>query len=331
MNGVSTISADTLCGLLLTASESLIESEADKATGQRIQDIIKKKVSVLPRARRMKCINSKEIILMFSKQKEEIHQVETELAEKEELLNDNIREIADLDESVLLLDDERKILHSEMGEFGKTEKTRKTSDCNIQTDDVIARTLELDINSNPRNGNLDNFGDAEASTSGNHHQFTDSRSRSEMNILRQKIAAQKAQIMKNLELNNCDKSKLDDEIMKLQSLQKRYFNYEKDLQYGDEMRSEGCLSSDETELDSDLIYRDTSDENSNSSESRGGSRRIHGDGTMGQRYLASAITSRSQSSMDNNCKYCIRRDRCAPGLPGCYSNVNISFQMNRST
>lgn len=133
-------------------------------------------------------------------------------------------------------------------------------------------------------------------------------SRSEMNLLRQKIAAQKAQIMKNLELNNCDKTRLDDEIMKLQNLQKRFFNYEKDMQYGDEMRSEGCLSSDETELDSEIIYRDTSDENSNSSEGRIGkdkylSRRLRDDRTVSQgvSYPASTITSRSQSSMDNHC------------------------------
>lgn len=134
------------------------------------------------------------------------------------------------------------------------------------------------------------------------------KSKSEMNMLRQKIAVQKAQIMKNLELNNCDKSKLDDEIMKLQSLQKRYFNYEKDLQYGDELRSEGCLSSDETELDSDIIFRgDTSDENSNSSEGKDKflSRHLRDDQTVsqGMSYPASTITSRSLTSMDNNCKF----------------------------
>lgn len=47
-----------------------------------------------------------------------------------------------------------------------------------------------------------------------------------MRILRQNIATQKAQIMKNLEPNDCDKNQLDDNIAKLQQLQKQYVQYE---------------------------------------------------------------------------------------------------------
>lgn len=151
-----------------------------------------------------------------------------------------------------------------------------------------------------------------ASTSIDHPLGARGQSRSEMYLLRQKIAAQKAQIMKNLEL--CNKTKLDDEITKLQLLQKRYFNYEKDMQYGDEMRSEGCLSSDETELDSEIIYRDTSDENSNSSEGRDKYRahRLHSDDrtvSQGISYPASTVTSRSLASIDNNCEsFCVTQE-----------------------
>lgn len=306
MDNAPAISPETLCNLLLTASESLLDSdvEADKLTGQRIQDALRKK-------------------------QEEILQVEAELIEKEEFLNDNIKEIAELDETLLLLDDERKMLHTEMGDMGKTERLRKTSDSSLRQE-VTRQLNELDINSNPTELENDAFaGDIQgtmpiypsidmkwsifktvfrftASTSINHSHAGRNQSRNEMYLLRQKIAAQKAQIMKNLEL--CDKTKLDDEIAKLQMLQRRYFNYEKDLQYGDEMRSEGCLSSDETELDSEMIYRDTSDENSNSSEGRDKYRghRLHSDARTATTYPASTITSRSLASIDNNnCKQSI--------------------------
>lgn len=89
-------------------------------------------------------------------QQEEILQVEAELIEKEELLNDNIKEIAELDETLLLLDDERKILHSEMGEFGRVERLRRPSDCNHRPD-VTKNLSELDINSNPTNTVNDTF------------------------------------------------------------------------------------------------------------------------------------------------------------------------------
>lgn len=92
-----------------------------------------------------------------------------------------------------------------------------------------------------------------------------------MRILRQNIAAQKAQIMKNLELNNCDKRQLDEEIAKLEQLKKQYVNYEKDMQmqYNEDQLNyaEYCLSSDEGDMSSeDIIRGPFSEENSNSSE-----------------------------------------------------------------
>lgn len=131
-----------------------------------------------------------------------------------------------------------------------------------------------------------------------------------MRILRQNIAAQKAQIMKNLELNNCDKNQLDDDISKLQQLQKQYFQYERDITYGEEMsnRTDCCLSSDDGDISSEDILRGThSDVNSNSSE--GGREMkekysaISSDGTTIDRrmsYQSGSLISRSQLS--NNCK-----------------------------
>lgn len=92
-----------------------------------------------------------------------------------------------------------------------------------------------------------------------------------MRILRQNIAAQKAAIMKNLELNNFDKRHLDEEIAKLEQLKKQYVGYEKDMQmqYNDEQVNcaEYCLSSDDGDMSSeDIIRGPLSEENSNSSE-----------------------------------------------------------------
>lgn len=89
------------------------------------------------------------------KQQEEIQQVEVELIEKEELLNDNIREIAELDETILLLDDERKLLHSEMNEFSRCDRIRKKSNSNAESTN---NPLDLDINSNPTDGDADGHG-----------------------------------------------------------------------------------------------------------------------------------------------------------------------------
>lgn len=92
-----------------------------------------------------------------------------------------------------------------------------------------------------------------------------------MRILRQNIAAQKAQIMKNLELNNFDKRQLDDEIAKLEHLKKQYVSYEKDMQmqYNEDPLNYGeyCCSSDEGDVSSeDIIRGPFFEDNSNSSE-----------------------------------------------------------------
>lgn len=61
-----------------------------------------------------------------------------------------------------------------------------------------------------------------------------------MQKLRHRIALQKAQIMKNLELN-CDKNILDDGIAQLQELQRQYVKYEKEYQ----ANGSTCPSDDE--------------------------------------------------------------------------------------
>lgn len=71
-----------------------------------------------------------------------------------------------------------------------------------------------------------------AVTSNISNEIEDNQKRSMMQNLLQKIAAQKDQIMKNLELNNCDKAQLDKDIATLQSLQKQYIQFEQ-LNMGD--------------------------------------------------------------------------------------------------
>lgn len=131
-----------------------------------------------------------------------------------------------------------------------------------------------------------------------------------MRILRQNIAAQKAQIMKNLELNNCDKNKLDEDISKLQQLQKQYFQYEKDIAYSDDLsnRVDCCISSDDGDISSEDILRGGhSDVNSNSSEGRENKEKgltVGSDDntvTHSISYQSGSLISRSQLS--SNCKH----------------------------
>lgn len=75
--------------------------------------------------------------------------METELIEKEEILNDNIKEIAELDETLLLLDDERKLLQSELKDTG-------TTNTDLHTESTS--THALDVNSNPADIDLNNLG-----------------------------------------------------------------------------------------------------------------------------------------------------------------------------
>lgn len=129
-----------------------------------------------------------------------------------------------------------------------------------------------------------------------------------MRILRQNIAAQKAQIMKNLELNNCDKNHLDEDISRLQQLQKQYYQYEKEITYNDEMlnRENCCLSSDDGDISSEDILKCLhSDINSISSDGRENDEKyatVASDVdtiTHSIAYQSSSPISRSQSN--NNC------------------------------
>lgn len=130
-----------------------------------------------------------------------------------------------------------------------------------------------------------------------------------MRILRQNIAAQKAQIMKNLELNNCDKNQLDDDIARLQQLQKQYYQYEKDMAYNDELpnRNDCCMSSDDGDISSEDILRGIhSDVNSNSSDGREHKEKfsaVSSDDTITRSisYQSGSLISRSQLS--NNCEF----------------------------
>lgn len=130
-----------------------------------------------------------------------------------------------------------------------------------------------------------------------------------MRILRQNIAAQKAQIMKNLELNNCNKQELDEDIVKLQHMQKQYILYEKDMAYTDEMpnRADFCLSSDDGDVSSEDFLRGAhGDVHSNFGEHRDDREKVsespinvmvHSNSTSCR---SNSIISRSQ--LDNNCK-----------------------------
>lgn len=131
-----------------------------------------------------------------------------------------------------------------------------------------------------------------------------------MRILRQNIATQKAQIMKNLELNNCDKNQLDDDIAKLQQLQKQYFQYEKDIAYNDELpnRMDCCISSDDGDISSEDILRGiNSDVNSNSSDGRENQEKYSGVGSDENTKIGRSISYQSsnlinRSQMSNNCE-----------------------------
>lgn len=131
-----------------------------------------------------------------------------------------------------------------------------------------------------------------------------------MRILRQNIAAQKAQIMKNLELNNCDKNHLDDDISRLQHLQKQYYKYEKEITYSDEMlnRENCCLSSDDGDISSeDILKCVNSDINSISSDGRENDEKYAtvtsdiNNSTHSIPYQSRSPISRSQSN--NNCMH----------------------------
>lgn len=106
--------------------------------------------------------------------------------------------------------------------------------------------------------------------------------------------------MKNLELNNCDKNHLDEDISRLQHLQKQYYQYEKEITYSDEMlnRVNCCLSSDDGDISSEDILKCLhSDINSISSDGRENVNTI----THGIQYQSSSPIHRSQSN--NNCMY----------------------------
>lgn len=247
------------------------------------------------------------------------------MCDKEKTLKDNIKDIAQLDEGLLLIDEQYSGMLTERKKLEENEQTKQMKN---EDNNLMAAFNGLDLSRMPHTNGTANKRDVEHSerngslTSTPNHSEAPSTStllekcrnpqahsiHCAMRILRQNIATQKAQIMKNLELNNCDKNQLDDDIAKLQQLQKQYVQYEKDVSYNDEPpnRMEFCISDDGDISSEDLLRAINCDLNSNSSdgrENRGKYSAIGSDDTTMPANIAYAndgIISRSRLS--NNCK-----------------------------
>lgn len=118
-----------------------------------------------------------------------------------------------------------------------TQKIGNSSSSSSDTKKVTPNHLMMDSgvyvgeNSNTQN-NLSTDEDSGSCSScelNSNNNLTLDRPHCSLHILRKKIAAQKAFIMKNLELE-IDKVQLDKQISELQDLQKKYFTMEKQLQ-----------------------------------------------------------------------------------------------------
>lgn len=185
--------------------------------------------------------------------------------EKEKLLKENIKAIAELDEAIISIEEELKEFQTARSQI-MTTTHKQNSEINLvtswnNTSDNVKETLA----SVPPSISAIPITEMTSEKPQAHSAFCI------MRILRQNIATQKAQIMKNLELNNCNKQELDDDIAKLQHMQKQYILYEKDMVYNDEAPNctDLCLSSDEGDVGSEDFLRGIlGDANSNSGESR---------------------------------------------------------------
>lgn len=233
--------------------------------------------------------------ILFSKfQKDEIEHIQTASNDKEKFLKDNIKQIAELDEAIILIDDGLKEL-----QLTRAQMLKPSSETNVgallnSTTFGIEKETPAIVPASPK----------KACQKPQVHSALCA-----MRILRQNIAAQKAQIMKNLELNNCNKHELDEDIAKLQHMQKQYILYEKDMAYIDEMpnRADFCLSSDEGDVSSEDFLRGThADAHSNFGENRDEREKVSESpiNVMVHSHSAScrsnSIVSRNQS--DINCK-----------------------------
>lgn len=237
------------------------------------------------------------------KKRADCERTDIELAERERILKENINEIAQLDEAILSIEEQLNALQAERVRCESGEETKKsdreseTAADNVHGNDADSEQLKSCLES-PSCSPLTKCQKPES------HSVLCS-----MRILRQTIAAQKALIMKKLELNNCDKQHLDEEIAKLQQLQKQYYAYEKDVSYTDEMlgRTEYCLSDDGDLSSEDILRGPGGDSNSNSGESRDykekSSAMDSDDCNLSngncKSYRSDSLYSRSQ--LDNNC------------------------------
>lgn len=225
-------------------------------------------------------------------QREEIEHIHSALNDKEKMLKESIKEIAELDEAILSIQDGLKEL-----QLVRSKMMNSTDDQNSAINLVSSwyDTPDIEKETSTNAPKIISASPKKACQKPQVHSALCA-----MRILRQNIAAQKAQIMKNLELNNCNKQVLDEDIAKLQQMQKQYVLYEKDMAYNDETpnRADFCLSSDEGDVSSEDFLRGIrGDTNSNFDESRDDREKI----------LVSAINSdenviaHGHSQLNSNC------------------------------
>lgn len=196
-------------------------------------------------------------------QREEIEHIHIALNDKEKMLKESIKEIAELDEAILSIQDGLKEL-----QLARSKVMNPTDDHN-SAHNLVSSWYNTPNVEKETTANVPKIISASPKKACQKPQVHSALCA--MRILRQNIAAQKAQIMKNLELNNCNKQVLDEDIAKLQQLQKQYVLYEKDMAYNDETpnRADFCLSSDEGDVSSEDFLRGIlGDANSNFGESR---------------------------------------------------------------
>lgn len=239
------------------------------------------------------------------KKRDDCSRTDIELIERERILKENINEIAQLDEAILTIEEQLKELKLERNRCEIDEETKKINEKKESNNECNEESItDIEHNKCSIQSSSSTYLPLKKCQKPETHSILCT-----MRILRQSIAAQKALIMKKLELNNCDKTHLDDEISKLQHLQKQYYALEKDISYNDEMlsRTEYCLS-DDGDVSSDDILRGIGDSNSNSGESRDYKEKSSAmgsdDGNMSNNnsksYRSDSLYSRSQ--LDNNCK-----------------------------
>lgn len=190
-----------------------------------------------------------------------MERIQAALKDKENTLKDNIKRIAELDEAIILIDDRLEELQlSRLKIMTATEE--RIGENNLVTSlNSVTSVTGIERSTNVPT-NISTFPNKTCQKPQEHSTLCAIR------IIRQNIAAQKAQIMKNLELNNYNKDELDKDIAKLQHMQKQYIGYEKETVYNEETpnHTDFCFSSDEGDVSSqDFLHNN---KNSNSGESR---------------------------------------------------------------